>query len=190
VARRVSSPVLVGGAAEAAQLRAALERAAAGQPLIVVVAGEAGIGKTRLVTELLERVRADKGLALAGGCLDVGDGVLAYAPLAEALRSLSGVLDPLELARVLGGARAELARLVPELAAQATERQAEAPLAPMRLFELVLGVLHRLAERAVVLVVVVVEDLHWADQSTRDLVGFLVRNLRGGGGVGGDLSQR
>jgi hypothetical protein len=48
----------------------------------------------------------------------------------------------------------------------------------MRLFELVLGVLHRLAERAVVLVVV--EDLHWADQSTRDLVGFLVRNLRGG----------
>jgi DNA-binding NarL/FixJ family response regulator len=48
VARRVSSPVLVGRAAEAAQLRAALERAAAGQPAIVVVAGEAGIGKTRL----------------------------------------------------------------------------------------------------------------------------------------------
>src|SRR5262245_20532092 len=53
-----------------------------------------------------------------------------------------------------------------------------ARLAPTRLFELLLGVLHRLAEGGPV--VLVVEDLHWADQSTRDLVGFLVRNLRGG----------
>src|ERR671937_323816 len=56
--------------------------------------------------------------------------------------------------------------------------QAEAPLVPTRLFELLLGVLHRLADRGPVLVVV--EDLHWADQSTRDLVGFLARNLRAG----------
>jgi len=178
VARRVSSPVLVGRDAEAAQLRAALGRAAAGQPAIVVVAGEAGIGKTRLVTELLGEAGELGAVALTGGCLDVGDGVLAYAPLVEALRSLVGVLDPLELERVLGGARAELARLVPELGTQAGEPQPEAPLAPTRLFELLLGVLHRLAERGAVLVVV--EDLHWADQSTRDLVGFLVRNLRAG----------
>ena len=178
VARRVSSPVLVGRDAEAAQLRAALGRAAAGQPAIVVVAGEAGIGKTRLVTELLGEAGELGAVALTGGCLDVGDGVLAYAPLVEALRSLVGVLDPLELERVLGGARAELARIVPELGTQAGEPQAEAPLAPTRLFELLLGVLHRLAERGAVLVVV--EDMHWADQSTRDLVGFLVRNLRAG----------
>ena len=62
----------------------------------------------------------------------------------EALRSLVGVLDPPELERVLGGARAELARLVPELAAPG-ETQPEAPLAPTRLFELLLGVLQRLA---------------------------------------------
>ena len=103
VARRVSSPVLVGRDAEAAQLRAALGRAAAGQPAIVVVAGEAGIGKTRLVTELLGEAGELGAVALTGGCLDVGDGVLAYAPLVEALRSLVGVLDPLELERVLGG---------------------------------------------------------------------------------------
>jgi ATP/maltotriose-dependent transcriptional regulator MalT len=96
----------------------------------------------------------------------------------EALRPLVGVLDPEELERVLGGARAELARLVPQLGGPAGGRQAETPLAPTRLFELLLGVLHRLAERGPVLLVV--EDLHWADQSTRDLVGFLVRNLRGG----------
>jgi ATP/maltotriose-dependent transcriptional regulator MalT len=178
VARRVSSPVLVGRDGEAAQLRAALERAAAGQPAIVVVAGEAGVGKTRLVTELLGQAGELGAVALSGGCLDVGDGVLAYAPMVEALRPLVGLLDPLELERVLGGARAELARLVPELGGQATGRQAEAPLAPTRLFELLLGVLHRLADRGPVLVVV--EDLHWADQSTRDLVGFLHRNLRGG----------
>ncbi|MDF2740591.1 MAG: hypothetical protein K0S88_1959, partial [Actinomycetia bacterium] len=55
VARRVSSPVLVGRAAEVARLNAALERAAAGRPAILVVAGEAGVGKTRLVAGLLGR---------------------------------------------------------------------------------------------------------------------------------------
>ena len=178
VARRVSSPVLVGRDAEAAQLRAALERAAAGRPAIVVVAGEAGVGKTRLVADLVGRAGELGAVALTGGCLDVGEGVLAYAPLVEALRPLAVTLGPGELDRVLGGARAELARLVPELGPQATGRPVEAPLAPTRLFELLLGVLHRLAERGPVLLVV--EDLHWADQSTRDLLGFLVRNLRAG----------
>src|SRR5215211_4284735 len=178
VARRVSSPVLVGRDAEVARLNAALERAAAGRPAIVVVAGEAGVGKTRLVAGLLGRAGERGAVALSGGCLDVGEGVLAYAPMVEALRPLVGVLDAGELERVLGGARGELARLVPELGPPDGGRPAEAPLAPTRLFELLLGVLHRLAERGPVLLVV--EDLHWADQSIRDLLGFLVRNLRGG----------
>ena len=182
VAQRVSSPVLVGRAAEVAQLWAAFERAQAGSPATVVVAGEAGVGKTRLVTELLGQVRAQGAFALVGGCLDVGEGVVAYAPLVEALRSLSGAVDPAGLDQALGGARAELARLVPELGAPAeAEVQAAAgvdALLPGRLFELLLSVLHRLAARGPVLLVV--EDLHWADQSTRDLLGFLVRNLRAG----------
>jgi predicted ATPase len=74
VAPRVSSPVFVGRAAEAAHLWAAFERAQAGSPTTVVVAGEAGVGKTRLVSELLARVRAQEALALSGGCLDVGEG--------------------------------------------------------------------------------------------------------------------
>src|SRR5215211_3811401 len=180
VARRVSSPVLVGRDAEVAQLRAALELAAAGRPATVVVAGEAGVGKTRLVAQLLGEAAGRGAVALTGGCLDVGEGVLAYAPLVEALRPLPSVTEPAELERVLGGARAELARLVPELGSPAAAggTPASAPLAPTRLFELLLGVLHRLAETGPLLVVV--EDLHWADQSTRDLLGFLVRNLRGG----------
>jgi len=117
VVLRVSSPVFVGRDAEAAQLWAAFERARTGSPAAVAVAGEAGVGKTRLVNELLGRVRAQQAFALTGGCLDVGEGVVAYAPLIEALRSLGGAVDPAELERVLGGARAELARLVPELGA-------------------------------------------------------------------------
>src|SRR6266540_4106173 len=148
VALRVTSPVLVGRVAEAAQLWAAFERAVAGSPATVVVAGEAGVGKTRLVSELLA---------------------------------------PEELERVLAGARPELARLVPELGAPVASvssrggsvgAEATGVLEPGRLFELLLGVLHRLAERGAVLLVV--EDLHWADRSTRNLLGFLVRNLRGG----------
>jgi DNA-binding CsgD family transcriptional regulator/tetratricopeptide (TPR) repeat protein len=178
VAQRVSSPVLVGRDAEVAQLRAALQRAAAGRPAIVVVAGEAGVGKTRLVAELLRDAGQLGAVALTGGCLDVGEGVLAYAPMVQALRPLARIMGPGELERVLGGAGGELARLVPQLGPPAGGEQAAAPLAPARLFELLLGVLHRLAERGPVLLVV--EDLHWADQSTRELLGFLVRNLRAG----------
>jgi ATP/maltotriose-dependent transcriptional regulator MalT len=179
VVRRVTCPVLVGRDAELAQLGAVLQRAASGQPAIVVVAGEAGVGKTRLLTELAHHGAQAGAVTLSGGCLDVGEGVLAYAPLVEALRTLARTLDAEQLAQILGGARGELARLVPELGVGADgEPAAAAPLAPTRLFESLLGVLHRLAEHAPVLLVV--EDLHWADQSTRDLLGFLVRNLRGG----------
>ena len=143
----------------------------------MLVAGEAGIGKTRLVTEVASYAAGLGVVALAGGCLDVGEGVLAYAPVVEALCPLAGLLGPAELERVLGGAREELTRLVPELGLRdAAGRVGQLELS--RLFELLLGMLHRIAERTAVLLVV--EDLHWADQSTRDLLGFLVRNLRAG----------
>jgi len=171
----VSSPVFVGRAAEIAQLRAALERARSGSPATTAVAGEAGVGKTRLVGELLEHAQELGALTLTGGCLDVADGVVAYASIVEALRSLVRLLEREELDRVLDGARAELTRLVPELGPQV---EPVGTLPPGRLFELLLGVLHRLAERRPV--VLVAEDVHWADRSTRDLLGFLVRNLRGG----------
>ena len=182
--QRLSCPVLVGRDAEVTRLRAAIERAAAGQAAVVLVAGEAGIGKSRLVAEVVGHAEGLGAVVLAGGCLDVGEGVLAYAPVVEALRPLAGLLGPAELERVLGGAGEELARLVPELGPRDAAGRG-GPLAPSRLFELLLGMLHRLAERAPVLLVA--EDLHWADQSTRDLLGFLVKNLRGGADAGADL---
>jgi DNA-binding CsgD family transcriptional regulator len=175
MAQRISSPVLVGRAAELEALAAALERALTGVPATVVVAGEAGVGKTRLIAEHARRAEAAGATVLAGGCLDVGDGTLPYAPMVEALRSLAATVEPAALDELLGPARPELSRLVPELGGAAPPPAGAT--SPGRLFELVLGVLHRLAERTPALLVV--EDLHWADRSTRHLLGYLVRNLRG-----------
>ena len=181
MARRVSSPRLIGREEELARLRAAVADAEAGRSRFVLVGGDAGIGKSRLVTELVRSLESDV-QSMIGRCLAIADGGLPYAPLAEGLRRLSLELDPLTLDRVLGPARSELARLVPDLAAT-TPSTASSPERPTdragqaRLFELLLGFLGRLGvERPIVLIV---EDVHWAEDATRDLLTYLVANLRG-----------
>ena len=183
----LTSPTFVGRTEELARLAAAADRAAAGTPTSVLIGGEAGVGKTRLVGELVAGARAAGATVLAGGCVELGGEGVPFAPLIEALRAFVRDLDEPALARLVPGqARAELARLLPELgppAAAAGQRAAfggdPGPWSEQgRLFELLLGLLERLgAERRAVLVV---EDLHWADRSTRDLLAFLVRNLRHG----------
>ena len=165
---------LVARAAELAALRAAVERAASGEAATVVVSGDAGVGKSRLVEELMRTARDDGALVLLGRCVDVGEGELAYAPIAGALRSLAAQIEEAELEAVLGPARGELARLVPELAGpDSAPPVGSAAFGRARVFELLLGTLGRLGQRRPV--VLVVEDLHWADGSTRDLLRFLVR---------------
>jgi predicted ATPase len=78
---RVASPTFVGRIEELELLEAARRRAADGEPAVVLVGGEAGIGKTRLITELTARCPADGTRVLVGGCVPVGDGVLPYAPV-------------------------------------------------------------------------------------------------------------
>jgi DNA-binding CsgD family transcriptional regulator/tetratricopeptide (TPR) repeat protein len=178
VAVRVSSPVLIGRSSELERLRAALQLAVEGRSSATLIAGEAGVGKTRLTAELSGLAQDHGATVLLGGCIVLGEGALPYAPVVEALRSLVRRTDPDELERLLGQGRSELARLVPDLG-PVTEEQASGlgvGSAQGRLFELLLGVLERLAVTAPV--VFIVEDLHWSDQSTRDLLGFLVRNLR------------
>ncbi len=178
MAVRVSSPVLVGRAAELARLTAALERARAGTSAAMLVPGEAGVGKTRLVTEFVDWARSDGATILSGGCVDLGESAVPYVPIAEALRGFVRTTSAEDLDALLGPARAELARLVPDLGPVETGGTSELPSgsAQGRLFELLLGLLDRLAATGPV--VLVVEDLHWSDQSTRDLLAFLVRNLR------------
>ena len=113
---RVSSPVFIGRAAELDRLCAALDRARARQPSFVLVAGEAGIGKTRLVTEFSTRARESGARVLVGGSLQVGATGLPYAPIVGALRPLLRSLPPERLDELLGAGRVELAHLVPDLA--------------------------------------------------------------------------
>jgi DNA-binding CsgD family transcriptional regulator/tetratricopeptide (TPR) repeat protein len=117
---------------------------------------------------------------LRGGCVPLGEEGLPFAPVVEALRGLAEQLDAAELEVVAGPARDELGRLLPDLAwtSDAAAGIAVAGAGQGRLFELLLGVVQRLAARAPLLWVM--EDLHWADRSTRDLLAFLAAYLRSG----------
>jgi predicted ATPase len=85
---RGSSPTFVGRVEELQTLEAAGKRATDGEPAVVLVGGEAGVGKTRLITELTGRLTAHGTRILPGGCVPIGEGALAYAPVVEALRTL------------------------------------------------------------------------------------------------------
>jgi AAA ATPase domain len=85
---RVASPTLVGRVEDLQLLEVARGRAANGEPTVVLVGGEAGLGKTRLTTELTTRGVADGVRVLQGGCVPVGEGGLAYAPISEACGTL------------------------------------------------------------------------------------------------------
>ncbi|WP_431911968.1 helix-turn-helix transcriptional regulator [Nonomuraea jabiensis] len=162
------SPRFVGRARELATLGDALARARAGASSAVLVGGEAGVGKTRLIKEFTDR--ADDALVLVGGCLELGTEGLPFAPFTAVLRGLVRELGRDGVAALVpGGTTRGLARLLPEFG----EPDGEGPEARARLFEQVLGLLERLAEERPVLLIV--EDAHWADRSTRDLLSFLVR---------------
>jgi DNA-binding CsgD family transcriptional regulator/tetratricopeptide (TPR) repeat protein len=171
---RVVSPTFVGRLEELQVLEAGGVRAANAEPAMVLVGGEAGVGKTRLLAELAGSC-VDNGMrVLAGGCLPVGEGALPYAPIVEALRSLAAELGADAVRELAGPSWPELARLLPGLGEP--PGGPSGPAAQTRLLELLLGLLGRLGERSPV--ALVVEDLHWADHSTRDLLAFLARNLR------------
>ncbi|MEO8437681.1 MAG: AAA family ATPase [Chloroflexota bacterium] len=179
MARRLSSPVFVGRSNELATLLSAAGVVAAGEPTLVLVGGEAGVGKSRLTAEAAAGLRKDGWLVLEGGAVALGEDSLPFGPIVEALRVLVRDVDAERIAEAAGPGLAELARLVPELSAMAVETPeptGEAEWLQTRIFEGVLRLLGRLSETAPVLLLI--EDLHWADRSTRDLLAFLSRNGR------------
>ncbi|MGI8572271.1 MAG: ATP-binding protein, partial [Solirubrobacteraceae bacterium] len=174
MAMRVSSRELIGRANELALLMSAVEAARVGAGQTVLVAGEADVGKSRLLAEVGRQARAAGATVLIGGCVDLADAELSYAPIVGALRGVVRDLSEPEIVRLLGAARAELARLLPELG----KPPAGDPVAggQARLFELILGVLGRLGSEQPMLLVL--EDLHWADAPSLDLLSFLITNQR------------
>jgi DNA-binding CsgD family transcriptional regulator len=168
---RTTSPVVVGRAVELAALDAALSRARAGLPSAVLVGGEAGIGKSRLVAEFTARATRAGARVLAGGCMDLGADGLPFAPFAAMLRGLVRDLGADGVAALLPGqVTSEFARLLPEFGEAAGGT--DAGVARARLFEQMLSLLERLAETSPV--ALIIEDAHWADRSTRDLIAFLI----------------
>jgi AAA ATPase domain len=171
MATSLVSPVLVGRETESAALDAGLARVLNGEAVTVLVGGEAGVGKSRLIGEFVTRARAAEARALVGGCVELGGGGIPYAPVVDMLRMLASELDHDDLEELLGPARAEIGRLVPELD-DGREAPGRADRDPSRILELLLGVIGRLA--AARPLVLAFEDVQWADPATLDLIALLV----------------
>jgi DNA-binding CsgD family transcriptional regulator/tetratricopeptide (TPR) repeat protein len=179
---RLVSPIVVGRAAELATIADGLGAAREGTATTILLAGEAGVGKSRLVAEAM-RLANEQGMqVMRGACVNIGSAGVPYGPIVEALRELQRELPPEEMAELVGAGALDLARLVPSIGAGgAAEPTGQSQWLQARLLEAVLGFLQRLAARRPVLFVI--EDLHWADPGTRETLTYLVRNLRSDAGA-------
>jgi predicted ATPase len=173
-----TSQAFIGRADELQRLGAALERAEQGRPRLVLLAGEAGVGKTRLLLEFADQARRRGARVLAGGCVELGDIGLAYLPVVDALRGLGDDPADAELLAEVAMTAPGLGRLLPAVARPGPVGAHGDGLDQLQVFDAVRVLLMRRSERSPL--VVVLEDLHWADRATRDLVGFLARTLWSG----------
>jgi DNA-binding CsgD family transcriptional regulator len=167
---RMAAGRMVGRDEELGRLLALLDDAEDGRSVAALVSGDAGVGKSRLVGEVARLAMGRGFTVLSGHCAELGDSV-PYLPLADAFRSAgqsTGVRDALS-------SRPALSRLLPEGGDGRVADEDRSGLARQQMFGGVLGLLAELAATAPVLLVL--EDLHWADASTRDLVTFLSRML-------------
>src|SRR4029453_7922902 len=112
---RVASPTFVGRAAELAALDEGLDAAAQGQTTTILIAGDPGVGKTRLLQTWNDRALQRGARIAAGSCLDLGESGPAFTAVVEALRELLGGLDPKDEEALVGPDRTVLARVLPPL---------------------------------------------------------------------------
>ncbi len=180
-AARATSRLLIGRQEALARLDRALAEALVAERVgTVLVEGPAGIGKSRTVEEFRTVVHEQGGEVLVGRCVSLGEEIFPYAPVAELLRDLVTRAGAEQVRDWAGPASSELARLVPALASAGEGPEAPEATAGSvgRLFQACCSLFDSISrERPLVLVI---EDLHWADQSTRELLSLLAHQLRGG----------
>lgn len=167
-----ASAAMVGREAEIAIIRELFGRAVDGMPVAALVEGEAGIGKSRLLREFSAEVagRAD---VHVGWCLDLGASRTPFGPLTGILRSIVASMGADRMRDEIGIGVEALGMLLPEL--NPTERSQTSP---DRLRDAIAALIEAAAEHAPQ--VLVVEDLHWADESTLALLSYLLRTLAHG----------
>ncbi|WP_178379740.1 helix-turn-helix transcriptional regulator [Cryptosporangium aurantiacum] len=166
-------PFLVNRLSEVDALTAALAAVTAGGAAAFVIGGEAGVGKSRLLREIEQRARADGARVLVGSCVDLGGGALPFTPLVEAFRGFVRETGRPAIREIVGAEHDQLAARIPFFGGVGLP-DTPGGMAPQLLFAAVLRLLELLSAKAPV--VLVVEDLHWADRSTLDLLTLLVRN--------------
>ena len=172
---RMLSPRLVGRDAQLFALEDALLAAHGGESRLVAIGGEAGIGKTRLASELAERAHRLGWTVLWGAC-SASELPIPYLPVVEALGNYLSSQDIARVSESLGAARRELAQLFPQLGDDEPATPVGDPMqAKLRLFEAVVGLLGTAARDHGLLLIL--EDVHWADTATRELLDHLSRRL-------------
>jgi ATP/maltotriose-dependent transcriptional regulator MalT len=170
MATRMTSARFVGRGSELAELRAAMQEAIDSRPSLALVGGESGVGKSRLADELASHAREAGARVLSGDSVELGEDELPYAPLLTALRPLVRDGHP-SLQALAPQLRSALDAILPGVGGGAASEAAP----QSRVFEALLALLQSLAEDEPVLLLV--EDLHWADSSTRSFIGFLARTM-------------
>jgi len=177
VLQRVLCRALVGRSRELSALEDQLLAARRGESRFVLVAGEAGLGKTRLTNELAERA-SGLGFAVLRGSCSEAELALPYLPFVEAVGNYLATRDAAEVGALLGPVRRDVAAVFPQLGGDdGAPASGDVAQAKLRLFEGIVALL-AVPARAQGLVLVV-EDVHWADASTRELLDHLARRLHG-----------
>jgi tetratricopeptide (TPR) repeat protein len=167
---------MVGRDAEHAELRRRLEDAIAGNGTIMLVGGEPGIGKTRLTQALLADARQRGCFAVVGHCYE-GEGAPPYIPFVETLEYSARVVAPSSFRHALGDAAPEVAKLMPELRQLFSDIPPPIQLPPEQQRRFLFNAYREFVERCCVLspLVMILEDLHWADEPTLQLLQHLAQ---------------
>ena len=160
---------------EVAHLESALERAAAGDPSLVLVGADAGVGKSRLLAHVASLAAGRGATAVTTYCVDLGEVGLPYLPFAEALGQLHGLPDARAAVEKVAGTRPAIARLLPGVGA--TQAPIEDEASRLQLFDGIAATLAAVGAPGRPLLLVI-EDLHWADPSSRDVLRYLVARMR------------
>lgn len=185
VTRSIVCPILIGRGSHLDALVQLIAQASSGQGQTVLMAGEAGIGKSRLVAEAIRIARSSQAqtaspalLVLEGRCFET-DRALPYAPFLDVLHSFLTTHSMHDLAGLLGPTAPDLVKLLPDVAAFLPASTSGTPLEPeqekRRLYAAFFHFFTQLAETQPL--VLVIEDIHWSDDNSLEFLLFLARHI-------------